>query len=68
MDEKRKRKAIKMVGEFLREVGVLVTVFGPLEAALTGHLTLGVIAGTLGVAGFCLGFGFWFGLLEGRKK
>lgn len=52
-----------MFGEFLREVGVLVVVFGPLESLVTsGALTLSVIAAIVVVAVPCLLFGMVLGL------
>lgn len=52
-----------MLGEILREVGVLVVVLAPLESLVThGALTPREIAVTLLIAVPCLGFGVVLGL------
>ena len=59
----KKRQLARILGEFLREAGVLLAVLSPLES-LVSHGTLtatGVIA-TLVIAGPCLYFGLWLGL------
>jgi hypothetical protein len=52
-----------MIGEFLREVGVLVMVFAPLEFLVThGTLTLGGIVAIVVIAVPCLVSGMVLGL------
>jgi hypothetical protein len=52
-----------MLGEILREVGVLVVVLAPLESLVThGALTTREIVVTLLIAVPCLGFGVVLGL------
>jgi hypothetical protein len=52
-----------MVGEVLREIGVLVIVLGPLEALTSsGRLTVAGIAATLVISAATLGVGLWLGL------
>ncbi|HEX5473501.1 MAG TPA: hypothetical protein VFX12_02470 [Vicinamibacterales bacterium] len=58
-----KRQVKTMLGEFLREAGVLVAVLAPLESLVThGTLTIAGVVATIVVAGPCLGFGVFLGL------
>jgi hypothetical protein len=58
-----KHEIRQMLGEILREVGVLVVVLAPLESLVThGALTPREIAVTLLIAVPCLGFGVVLGL------
>ena len=57
------RSIARMLGEFLREAGVLVGVLAPLEWLVThGTLTLNAIAATVVVAVPCLVLGMVLGL------
>ncbi len=58
-----KRQIRRMLGEFLREAGVLVAVLAPLES-LTAHgaLTLKEIVAIVVTAGPCLLLGMFLGL------
>ena len=56
-----KRTPIEMLGEFLREIAVLVAVFVPLEIAVsTGRLAFGHLLSTLGFSGTILVVGMHF--------
>jgi len=58
-----KRQVARMLGEFLREAGVLVAVFAPLELLVThGTLTVSGIIVIVAVAGPCLVLGMILGL------
>ena len=60
-----KRQIRRMLGEFLREAGVLVAVLAPLEWLVThGTLTPGVIVGIVVVAVPCLVTGMVLGVEE----
>jgi hypothetical protein len=58
-----KRQIGRMVGEFLREAGVLVIVLAPLEWLVThGTLTLNAVAAIVVIAVPCLVAGMALGL------
>jgi hypothetical protein len=58
-----KRQIARMIGEFLREVGVLVVVFGPLEALVTyGTLPPWEIVAIVVLAGPSLVLGMYLGV------
>jgi hypothetical protein len=58
-----KRQIERMLSEFLREIGVLVLVFAPLESLVTsGALTTTAVVATLSVVLPCLIFGAYLGL------
>jgi hypothetical protein len=60
-----KSQVARMLGETLREAGVLVGVLAPLEALVThGRLTVAGGVATLIVALPCLGFGIFLSLEE----
>ncbi|HUL74007.1 MAG TPA: hypothetical protein VLT86_12955 [Vicinamibacterales bacterium] len=54
-----RRRIIRLVGEFFREVSVLVVVFVPLEALAHGALTWRAITFTVVVSGTTFVFGVW---------
>ena len=63
MPSSTKRQIWRMLGEFLREVGVLVIVFAPLESLVTrGALTTPGIIAIVVIAVPCLVLGTFLGL------
>jgi hypothetical protein len=58
-----RRQIRRMLGEFLREAGVLVVVLAPLEFLVThGRLTLSGVVAIVVIAGPCLILGVALGL------
>lgn len=58
MDQKTARRAAKLSGEVLREIGILVLVFGsvvPEHATDSRAFTLGIIGLAMIVTGFIIG-------------
>ena len=63
MTEHTKRQVVRMLGEFLREVGLLVAVFSPLDLIITNRtLTPIYFINTLAIVGFCLALGVYLGV------
>ena len=63
MSHRRWQQLRRMIGEFLREAGILVAVLAPLELFVThGSLTLRAVIGIVVVAGPCLLAGLALGL------
>ena len=60
----RRRRFLSLVGESLREIGVLVVVFLPLEAAAHGTLTWRSVGFTLILSSMALGVGLWLEVTE----
>jgi hypothetical protein len=59
----RRRRLLAMVGELLREAGLLVGVLGPLESLIGGHgLTTIPFMFIVVITGLCLGVGLYLGV------
>ena len=54
-----KRTPSEMVGDYLREIAVLVMVFVPLDAVFSRVLTLRLLLATLVISGVFLAGGIW---------
>ena len=54
-----KRTPAEMVGDYLREIAVLVMVFVPLDAVFSRVLTLRLLLATLVISGVFLAGGIW---------
>jgi len=59
MSEKN-RSNEEMLGEVLREIGVLIVVFFPFDEWITFHaLTLGFVLGSVTLSAACISAGMW---------
>jgi hypothetical protein len=54
-----RRTTLEMVGEYLREIAVLVVVFVPLDAIFSGKLTVSVVLATMAISAGFLVTGIW---------